>query len=76
MVDGRKLEFGLRLELYRVFICVYRCYAEALKLTSQLDLVRRSTATSCNGFMESSRVELPAVFEEAPIDELVHLIGI
>ena len=41
-----------------------------------LDLVRRSSATSCNGFMETSRVELPAVFEEAPIDQLVHLIGI
>jgi hypothetical protein len=37
-----------------------------------------TTATSCDGSMESStsgRVELPAAFEEAHIDKLAQLIG-
>jgi len=47
-------------------------------LSSNLFACRAKTATLCDGFMESSgseRVEIPANFEEAPIEHLVQLIG-
>lgn len=35
-----------------------------------------TTATLCNGFMDSERVEIPQNFEEATVDHLIQLIGI
>jgi hypothetical protein len=71
MGPGRFKVLGATEELYS--------YLRVLFNALRLALAACPFISRCNGFMESSssdRVELPAVFEDVPIDHLVHLIGI